>query len=157
VDAPAAWTALLRWIRGSRRAPPAREQLRRILSVPQRAVDLEPAAQRTVRACGSPGEVPGQVGADCGELITAYLRLRAELRDVPVDPQRQDLKEETEHLLHYHQWLLRTALELAFSISANPRREGMRRRLHGLGAPATRLAEVRQQVADELNTRYSGT
>lgn len=106
---------------------------------------LAPTAEDTARACGADGDVPGEVGATCGELVTAYQRLRTELQAIPVSDPLTAVVDEGERLLHYHQRMLRTALQLAFSINPDPRREAMRRRLTGIGAPAARLNTVRGQ------------
>lgn len=134
---------LLHRLRRRRPTLSHREQLTRLLSVLDKAAALAPTAEDAVRACGADGDIPGEVGATCGELVTAYQRIRTELHAFPITDPVTTVVDEVERLLHYHQWLLRTALQLAFSINPDPRREAMRRRLAGVGAPATRLNTVR--------------
>lgn len=145
--------AIVRRLRGPHDSGNSSDQLRRLLAVLDGAVELRPIADSTVRACGAPGEVPGEVGRTCGELVTAYQRLRAELRTIELTAEHQQLGEETARLLAYHQWLVRSALTLAFSITDNPRREPMRRRLTGLGAPGERLAVLHAWVSEQLTAR----
>ncbi|MPZ86105.1 MAG: hypothetical protein GEV28_39345 [Actinophytocola sp.] len=82
--------------------------------------------------------------------MTAYQRLRDELRRIDFAAEHRWLGEEVARLLRYHQWLVRTALQLAFAVTDNPRREPMRRRLTGLGAPAARLAVLHRWVAERV-------
>jgi hypothetical protein len=140
------WRRLL----GRTAAPPTDEQLRRLLSVLDHTAVLAPVADDAVRACGQAGDVPGDVGRTCGELVTAYQRLRAELHELVVGPDLAETADEVDRLLHYHQWLVRSALQLAFSLNPDPRKEAMRRRLDGLGPPAARLQTVRADVARRL-------
>ncbi|MPZ86235.1 MAG: hypothetical protein GEV28_40050, partial [Actinophytocola sp.] len=103
--------AIVRRRRGQRDTSGSADQLRRLLSVLDRAAELEPVADRAVRECGAPGEVPGEVGRTCGELVTAYQRLRDELRRIDFAAEHRWLGEEVARLLRYHQWLVRTALQ----------------------------------------------
>jgi hypothetical protein len=139
-----------------RRFRPARsneaDELRGLLAILDRACALRPDADQVVRACGASDDVPGDVGHTGGELVGEYHRLRQELRELRVDDTIRPIAEELARLLEYHQWLVRAALQLAFSISDNPRRELMRRRLDGPGPPGERLARLRASVADQLAT-----
>ncbi|WIV59145.1 hypothetical protein [Amycolatopsis nalaikhensis] len=137
------------WHRAAR--PPTGVQLNLLLPVLDRAAELAPVADGAVRACGAPGDVPGHVGRTCGELVTAYQQLRTELRDIPAEGALRGTADEIDRLLHYHQWLVRSALQLAFSLNPDPRTEAMRRRLDGLGPSATRLDALRADVARQLD------
>ncbi|MBN9743313.1 hypothetical protein DMP23_19755 [Amycolatopsis sp. A1MSW2902] len=131
---------------------PADEQLTLLLSILDRAVAAAPATEEAVRACGAPGEVPGQVGHTCGELTSVYHRLREELASIPADD-CANLAAQAERLLQYHQWLLHNAAQLAFSRTPDPRTEAMRRRLDGVGPPAARLMALRDRVAQLRSSR----
>ncbi|GAA3567308.1 hypothetical protein GCM10022222_59100 [Amycolatopsis ultiminotia] len=128
------------------------QQLTRLLSLLDRAIAVAPETETAVRACGAAGEVPGHVGRAGGELAGTYHRLREELHEIPVDDERAPLAAEIERLLQYHQWLLHSAVQLAFSLDPDPRREAMRRRLDGVGPPAARLRATRARVAAQLRS-----
>ncbi|GAB3366179.1 MULTISPECIES: hypothetical protein [Amycolatopsis] len=130
----------------------AREQLARLSSVLDRAAAVAPETETAVRACGAAGDVPGAIGHAGSELVSTYHRLREELNSIPVDRERAPLADEIGRLLQYHQWLMRTAVQLAFSLNQDPRREAMRRRLDGVGPPAARLQALRDQVAERLRS-----
>ncbi|MYW93774.1 hypothetical protein G3I59_24955 [Amycolatopsis rubida] len=130
----------------------AGEQLTRLVSVLDQAAAAAPEADDAVRACGAPGDIPGRLGRTAGELVSTYHRLREELAAIPVDGDRVGLAAEAERLLQYHQWLLHTSLQLAFSLNPDPRKEAMRRRLDGVGPPAARLEALRDRVAHLRST-----
>jgi hypothetical protein len=146
---------LIRLLGGPSRPPfpPAQEQLGRVADVVDAIRTLEVHADRVVAACGEPGIVLGQVGTDGGALISSYERLRQALLEIPVDGERVALTERVAALLRCRQGLVHTALQLAFTTNPTPRSEALRQRLNGLGADATRLRTLQEQVHRQLSGR----
>jgi hypothetical protein len=139
------WRRVLR-----RRRPGAvdREaELSPLLGIAQRAVAAQPEADWVIRQCAAAGDVPGTVASAGGRLTTRYLKLRNELAEVPfADPALAGARAELARLLHYHQWLVREAVHLAFATASNPYRDQARQRMTGLGPPGARLRELAEEL-----------
>jgi hypothetical protein len=127
-----------------------RAQLAALLKLVERAVDRQDAADAVVARCGGLGAVPGEVGAEGNRVLVDYVRLHRQLVGLPAGPHVEPLLGRALTLVHYHRWILHEALHLAFATGPNARREQVRRRLHGLGAPAGQLRRLRDEITREL-------
>jgi hypothetical protein len=78
--------------------------------------------------CGAPGDVPGEAGSTCGELVTAYQRLRTKLHGIPNGPVADRPRGPDRSAVALRPLAGCSALQLAFSINHDPRREAMRHR-----------------------------
>jgi hypothetical protein len=144
------WQRALRSLH--RRAPgparlPRHEQVRALLAALEEAVAAQRPADAAVAACGSPEGVPGQAAQDCGRAGSRVHRLRARLGEVPVtDADLVDVQARAGRLLAYDQWMLRQAMDLAFTVHPDARTEAARLQLNGLGRPADDLRRLRDTV-----------
>ncbi|MFJ5217420.1 hypothetical protein ACIP98_22180 [Streptomyces sp. NPDC088354] len=122
------------------------EQLAALAALLDEAAAAQPEADRVVAACGEPGPVPTEV-ARAGSRQAAVLQdIAQRLRDLPVGGEEADARDEAVRLLTYDHWMVRQALNLAFTANADTGTETDRLRLNGLGAPADRLRELRERV-----------
>ncbi|QFZ19448.1 hypothetical protein [Saccharothrix syringae] len=109
-----------------------------LLEVVTRAVALQDQADKVIRDCAEPGEVPTEV-ARCGRSVASeYGRLSGWAADLAwTDPAPQRIGA----LLSYHLMMLDTALKLAFPRCRTERLERHRLALTGLGPPADELRD----------------
>lgn len=122
------------------------EQLAALVALLDQAVAAQPEADRVVAACGEPGPVPTEV-ARAGSRQAAVLQgITQRLRDLPADGEQAAARDEAVRLLTYDHWMVRQALNLAFTANADTRTETDRLRLNGLGAPADRLRALGERV-----------
>jgi hypothetical protein len=124
------------------RRPTRSEQARSLIRVLDAAAEAQPRADEIVAACGEEAPIPPAFARDGARLQVAYYRLRRQLDDLVLDAEWEQVRERAGVLLLYHQWVLREALSVAFSlhIKASGR---ARYRINGLGEPADRLRELR--------------
>jgi hypothetical protein len=132
------------------RRPTPVEQRQSLIRVLDAAAEAQPRADEIVAACGEEAPIPPDLCRDGARLQVAFYRLRRQLDDLDLDADLQQARERADALLLYHQWALREALTVAFSPHLN--RPGRARcRINGLGAPATRLRELRGQLRREVD------
>ncbi|MEW2081015.1 hypothetical protein [Streptomyces sp. NPDC005283] len=139
--------ALLHWW-PSRPAPTPstrQVQLLALVSLLDEAVQAQSAADGAMAACGEPGPVPASALHEAGQQNSIYRRLMVRLRGLRVDDELTGLQEHASRLLSHHEWLLHQAVNLASSPSTD-RVEAARLRLNGLGAPASELRELCDEV-----------
>jgi hypothetical protein len=135
---------------------PAYEQLAALAALLDQAVAAQPEADRVVAACGEPEPVPGVLAREGSRQAAALQRITLRLRELPVDGDVAELREEAVRLVMYDHWMVRQALNLAFSAHADARTEAARLRLNGLGAPADRLRELRDRVREQTRRTQAG-
>ncbi|MFE6664740.1 hypothetical protein ACFVFH_14430 [Streptomyces sp. NPDC057697] len=80
-----------------------------------------------------------------------YHQLLVRLREMDLDTEIAPLGERAARLLAYHQWILHQAVNLAFTSRPDPRVEGARLRLNGLGRPAVDLRELRDEARERAD------
>jgi hypothetical protein len=111
------------------------------------AVAIQGATDGAVAACGEPGPVSGQTAQDCGRQTVALHRLLGRLRNLPVtDPDLVEAQRHAGRLLAYQQWMVRQALDLAFTTRPDARTEAARVHVNGLGRPADELRRLRDDL-----------
>jgi hypothetical protein len=121
--------------------------VRALAALLDEAVAGQQAADRAVAACGEPGPVSGQSAQDCGRQSVAFHRLSGRVHDLPLtDPDLVEAQAYAGRLLAYDQWMLRQALDLAFTVHHDARTEAARLRINGLGRPADDLRRLRDAV-----------
>ena len=144
------WGRALRSLRRRGPAPaglPRAEQLRVLLAALEEAVAVQRPTDAAVAACGVPEGACRQAAEDCGRARSQVHRLRTRLREVPVtDPDLVDVQARAGRLLAYDQWMLREAMDLAFTVHPDARTEAARLQLNGLGRPADDLRRLRDAV-----------
>jgi hypothetical protein len=114
---------------------PAPDPLRTLLSVLNRAVNLQPRVEALVEAYRDGGGDP----RDGAPLIEEYAQLRDAVRTIPTGPAERRLVAAAEVLLHGHQLMLREALHLLFSAVPCPDRDRH---------PIAALRRLRDEVAN---------
>jgi len=129
-------------------------QLRALAAALDEAVAAQREADLAVAACGEPGPVPGQAAQDCGHQSVVIHRLRERLRSLPLtSPDLVEVRAAAGRLLAYDQWMVRQAMDLAFTAHADARTEEARGRLNGLGRPADDLRRLRDALYDRLRAQ----
>ncbi|MFC3572501.1 hypothetical protein ACFOZ0_04230 [Streptomyces yaanensis] len=131
-----------------RRPPPARPsrqaELRALTALLDEAVEAQRGADEAVAACGEPGPVRATAARECGQHSVTFHRLSGRLNSLPVTyPDLAEARARAGRLLAYHQWMVRQAMDLAFTAHADARTEAARLRLNGLGRPADDLRGLR--------------
>ncbi|MFD5786762.1 hypothetical protein ACFWH1_09010 [Streptomyces sp. NPDC127037] len=129
---------------------PRPAQVRALLAVLDKAVAAQQPADAAVASCGEPGPVSGQVARDCGDASSAFLHLRARLRELPLtDPDLVQTQAYAGRLLDYDQWMVHQSVNLAFTVHPDARTEAARLQLNGLGRPADDLRRLRDTLKTE--------
>jgi len=134
-----------------RRPAPARlpraAQVRALAKLLDEAVATQQTVDRAVAACGEPGPVSGQTAQDCGRQSVTVHRSLGLLRDLPLaDTDLVEARAYAGRLLAYDQWMLRQALDLAFTVHPDARTEAARLQINGLGRPADDLRRLRDDL-----------
>lgn len=129
--------------------PDERSQLRCLLDIADAAVALQPAADEVICAC-SVADVPGAVIQRGGPIAGAYRSLVRQTRQAQVGPGLEFDRDLLERLLTYHEFMVHEALHMASATAPNRNRAGFRGRLAGLGRPAQRLRDFRDQLGRQL-------
>jgi hypothetical protein len=133
---------------------PRPAQVRAQLVVLEEAVAAQRPADAAVAACGEPGPVAGQSARDCGDASSAFLHLRARLRELPLtDLDLVRMQAYAGRLLDYDQWMVHQSVNLAFTVHPDARTEAARLQLNGLGRPADDLRRLRDTLKAEEETR----
>jgi len=131
---------------GSPIAWPSRaEQFRSLIETLDRSVAAQPLTDEVVAACGESEPVPTHLARDGARLQVEFYRLRRQIEELDLDADLEDIRDRARSLLLYHQWTLRDALTTAFRLPID-RRKGRPYRINGLGAPADRLRDLRNQL-----------
>ncbi|WP_367324889.1 hypothetical protein [Streptomyces sp. HUAS ZL42] len=144
---------LARLRRGPAPARPSRAAQVRALAV---LLDEVVAAQRpvdlAVAACGEPGPVSCQAAQEAGRQSVVLHRLRGRVGELDVtDADLVEAQAYAGRLLAYDQWMVRQALDLAFTVHRDPRVEAARLRINGLGRPADELRRLRDSVRAQVD------
>lgn len=134
----------------------ADEQLAVLAALLDQAVAAQPEADRVVAACGEPEPVPGVLAREGSRQAAALQRIALRLGDLPVDGDLAELRDEAVRLVTYDHWMVRQALNLAFTANADDRTEAARLQLNGLGAPADRLRALRDRVRERARRTEPG-
>ena len=129
--------------------PPRAWQLREFLRLLDDAALAQPLADEVVAACGEPSEVALRLVRAGARLQVRYCRLRERLDDLDLDQDLDELRDQARRLLLYHQWMLREALTAACSVHVRTSSTA-RLRINGLGAPADKLRELRDEIRSEV-------
>jgi len=126
-------------------ADPSHEtQLRALTALLDEAVTAQLGADRAVAACGEPGPVRSETAQACGRHSVTFHRLSGRLHRLPMTyPDLIEARAHAGRLLDYDQWMVRQAMNLAFTVHADERTEAARMRLNGLGRPADELRRLR--------------
>ncbi|GAA3792795.1 hypothetical protein [Streptomyces chiangmaiensis] len=133
---------------------PRAAQLDALTGLLDEAVALQIMTDRAVAACGEPGPVPGQTARDCHRQSVALHRLLGRLRNIPVtDLDLVEVQRRAARLLVCQQWMVRQAVNLAFTAQPDPRIEAARLGLNGLGRPADDLLRLRDALRSQAPTR----
>ncbi|MGQ4368946.1 hypothetical protein [Streptomyces violaceoruber] len=128
---------------------PRAAQIRALLEVLDDAVAAQQPADDAVADCGAVDGATGQVAQDCGRVGIRFHRLRARLRNLPLtEPDLLQAQDRAGRLLAYDQWMVRQALNLAFTAHPDARTEADRLQLNGLGRPADDLRRLRDALKD---------
>lgn len=128
---------------------PRPAQVRVLLTVLNDAVAAQQSADAAVASCGEPGPVSGQVARDCCGASSAFLRLRARLRELPLTDVLVQRQAYAGRLLDYDQWMVHQSLNLAFTVHPDARTEAARLQLNGLGRPADDLRRLLETLRAE--------
>ena len=123
--------------------------VRRLASITDRALALQPEADAAIRACGIHGAVPSEVAVRLGERMRGYSVLYYEVTALETGTDRWlvDFRRNLLELLSYHLHMLRGAGDLVFSGHDVPRNERFRLELaEGLGSRAEEMARLREQL-----------
>jgi hypothetical protein len=124
--------------------------LARALEVAERAIGLQPAAERVLAACRGDDAASrsAALGADGHQVVESYRRLREEVRALRLPGQ---VAAELDAILAHHLELVGLALNLTYR-PQTPRIQEQRHRLRGLGRSAGDLRALRDRLAAELKT-----
>ncbi|MDR3080775.1 MAG: hypothetical protein LBV60_07575 [Streptomyces sp.] len=124
--------------------PSHETQLRALTALLDEAVTAQRGADHAVAACGEPGPVHPEIAQACGRHSVTFHRLSGRLHSLPMTyPDLMQARARAGRLLDYDQWMVRQAMDLAFTVHANARTEAARLRLNGLGRPADELRRLR--------------
>ncbi|MEU9279709.1 hypothetical protein [Streptomyces sp. NPDC048341] len=128
--------------------------MRALLAVLDEAVAAQEPADAAVASCGEPGPVSGQAARDCGDASSAFLHLRARLREVALtDADLVHTRAYAGRLLDYDQWMVHQSVNLAFTVHPDARTEAARLQLNGLGRPADDLRRLRDTLKTQEGAR----
>ncbi|MCN9242293.1 hypothetical protein NGF19_16085 [Streptomyces sp. RY43-2] len=122
-------------------------QLRALTALLDEAVTVQVGADLAVAACGEPGPVRAEAARTCGRHTVALHRLSGRLHSLPMTyPDLAAARAHAGRLLAYDQWMVRQAMDLAFTAHADAWTEAARLRLNGLGRPADELRRLRDRL-----------
>ncbi|WP_416980883.1 hypothetical protein [Streptomyces sp. T028] len=147
------WHRTLRLLAQVRRPRPAAaclprtSQVRALMAVLDDAVAAQKPVDAAVAACGAPEGPTGQAAQDCGRAGSRIHQLCARLRELPLtQPDLVEVRALAGRLLSYDQWMVRQALNLAFSAHPDARTEAARLQFNGLCRPADDLRRLRDAL-----------
>ncbi|WP_371673769.1 hypothetical protein OG985_42500 [Streptomyces sp. NBC_00289] len=132
--------------------PSRASQLRALTTLLDEAVAAQSPADRAVAACGEPGPLSGQAAQEAGRQSRVLHRLHGRMRDlVLTETDLVHAQQYAGRLLAYDQWMVRQAMDLAFTSRPQPRIEAARLCLNGLGRPADDLRRLRDALRSETD------
>jgi hypothetical protein len=123
--------------------------VRRLVTIADRALEIQDEADAAVRACGIRGVVSSEVALRLGAMLRVYSRLYYEVEglETELDPELGAVRRDLLELLSYHLHMLRDAGDLVFSARRVPRNERFRLELaEGLGPRAEDLGRLRDRL-----------
>ncbi len=122
--------------------------LARALELAERAIELQPAAERVLEACrgDDPTARSAGLGAEGHRVVDGYRRLREELHRLRLPGDDAD---DLDAILGHHLELVGLALNMTFR-PQTPRLVEQRHRLRGLGRSADDLRALRDRLAAAL-------
>lgn len=132
--------------------PSRTDELAALLPLLDRAAFLQPEADQVIRECAVPGKLSDDLAVRGKAVVVGYWRLRHNLLPVEVSSADQPLKDEIGRLLLYHEWCVQDAVDSAYSPQQTAKMAAARAQMVGLGAPAARLRELRQDLTEEYAT-----
>lgn len=123
------------------------DDLERALQVAERAIRLQPAAERVLEICrgDDPTMRSSGLAGDGHRVIEGYRQLREELRALRLPGSAADL----DAVLSHHLELVGLALNLTYR-TQTPRIQEQRHRLDGFGPSASHLRVLRDRLAAQL-------
>jgi hypothetical protein len=120
--------------------------LRALLTIADRAVDLQDRADAVLFACAAPGEPSGRVAREAGVVANEYHRLAEWARSVTPDADPDSLEGRVRVLLSAHCEQVHWAVRFAFPRYRTERSEQQRRAVRRLGRIADELREARDEL-----------
>ncbi|MET8631732.1 hypothetical protein [Streptomyces sp. NPDC004680] len=130
-------------------SPSRTDSLAALLPLLDRAALLQPEAERVIQECAAPGKTADDLAQRGNAVVVGYWKLRRDLLPIEVGVADQPLKEKIRSLLLYHEWSVHEAVDCACSPQQTGKMRAARAQMHGLGAPGTRLRELRQDLSAE--------
>lgn len=130
--------------------PSRADDLAAILPLLDRAAFLQPEAEQVIQECAAPGHVAEDLAGRGNAVVVGYWRLRRDLLPVQLSSATLPMKDEIRRLLLYHEWSVHEAVDCACSPQQTARMAAARAQMRGLGAPAARLRELRQDLKQEF-------
>lgn len=130
---------------------PSRSQdLEALIPLLDRAVLLQPDAERVIGECAAPGRAAEDLAPRGNAVAVGYWQLRRDLMRLPVSPSTHPLKDELRRLFLYHEWSVHEAVDCACSPQQTAKMTEARAQMHGLGAPGVRLRDLRHHLKAEF-------
>lgn len=129
--------------------PSRADELAALLPLLDRAAFLQPEAEQVIHECAVPGRLAEDLAERANAVVVGYWRLRHELLPVEVSLAAGPLKDEIRRLLLYHELSVHDAVDSAYSPQQTAKMVAARAQMRGLGAPAARLRELRQDLTEE--------
>lgn len=130
-----------------------RDQRAVLAAIAEQAVEQQHAADVAIRACGTPGTVPDEVGVQLGVLLRVYSRLHHQVEQMDIDPSLRALRRELQGQVSYHLHMLRDAGDLVFSGRPHAQTQRFRDELaEGLGPHAYGLVLLRDRLREPADT-----
>jgi hypothetical protein len=120
--------------------------LRSLLTIADRAVELQDRADAVLFACAAPGEPSGRVAREGGAVANQYHRLSEWARSVTPDVDPASLEGRIRTLVSAHCDLVHWAIRFAFPQHRTERSEAQRRAVHRLGRIAVDLRSARDEL-----------
>ncbi len=114
----------------------------RLADILERAVDLQPEADRIVRICSAPGDVPRSMLSDAQRVTVAYAQIGEELEPLRADPALRTIATEAQRRVDHHLLLVDGSVNMALPPPPHRRRTDPRAAAQGLGEPGRRLREL---------------
>jgi hypothetical protein len=113
------------------------------LDIAERAVDLQPAANRLLRICADDGPKTGRLGREIGTLAAQFYTIWRRSESGAVPP---EVRAVLVPLVRYHYQILNEALDLVIA-APSARLDAVRHTLaNGLGDPALDLGLLRNRL-----------
>lgn len=112
----------------------------------ERAVDVQPEADRILRTCCAPGDVPRSILTDAHQVTSCYARLGEELEPFRDDPPLSEIATAAQQCVDHHLLLVDGAVNMALPPPPYHRRTDPRAAAEGLGEPGRRLRELSQDA-----------